>query len=546
MTGIDRTGSRNSLPDRFERAADVLVIGGGMAGAWAAAAAAAEGASVVLVDKGYCGTSGVTATAGPGHWWAPPDPPEARENAVRGRQAIAFGLGDADWMHAIIDQTWRTLPTLGRHYRFPTDDRGEVNYRAVRGPEYMRALRALAAERGVTILDHSPALELLATADGTIGGAQGLQRQQANRPWRISAGAVVLAAGGTSFLSHLLGSRTNTGDGYLMAAEAGAALSGMEFTAAYTIAPARSTMTRTMSYAFATYYDADGREIDAPFGPDQTERIARALLAGPVFCSLHRLPADIQARLPTISPNVMLPFDRWGIDPYRQRFAVTLHNDGTIRGIGGVQVVGRDCATTVPGLFVAGDNASRERVAGASSGGGNVNSAWALSSGTWAGQGAAAFARRAGANDRAGLRPLGRAGLAPTASAGPVDLAALRSAVRSEMHPYDKNLFRSGPRLSRSRQALDAAWRLIADHAGGDGSQILASRETAALIAAARWSLTAALARDESRGMHRREDRPGLDPGLGQRLLVGGFDDIRVRPDAGSPPSAVRAGELVS
>ncbi|MGL4289059.1 MAG: FAD-dependent oxidoreductase, partial [Phreatobacter sp.] len=144
MTGIAIAAHPNSLPERLERGADVLVIGGGMAGAWAAAAAAAEGARVVLVDKGYCGTSGVTATAGPGHWWAPPDPPEARDNAVRSRQAIAFGLGDPQWMHAIIDQTWRILPTLGRHDRFPTDDRGEVNYRAVRGPEYMRARRALA------------------------------------------------------------------------------------------------------------------------------------------------------------------------------------------------------------------------------------------------------------------------------------------------------------------------------------------------------------------------------------------------------------------
>lgn len=42
---------------------DVLVIGGGMAAAWSAIAAAREGASVTLVDKGHAGTSGVTATA---------------------------------------------------------------------------------------------------------------------------------------------------------------------------------------------------------------------------------------------------------------------------------------------------------------------------------------------------------------------------------------------------------------------------------------------------------------------------------------------------
>jgi hypothetical protein len=98
--------------------------------------------------------------------------------------------------------------------------------------------------------------------------------------------------------------------------------------------------------------------------------VSRALQCGPVYCSLHHLPGDVKARLHTISPNVPLVFDRWSIDPYRDRFEVTLHNDGTIRGIGGVRVVNADCATSVPGLFVAGDNASREKVAGAISGGG--------------------------------------------------------------------------------------------------------------------------------------------------------------------------------
>jgi succinate dehydrogenase/fumarate reductase flavoprotein subunit len=516
----------SSLP-HLSLSTDVLVVGGGMAGAWAAAAAANAGASVILVDKGYCGTSGVTAAAGPGHWWVPPDP-NARDGAVASRIAAGLGLGEAEWMHRILDQTWRTLPTLASHYRFGVDDEGNVNYRAVRGPEYMRALRQFALSHGVTILDHSPVLELLARTDGSIGGARGQRRQDGGRSYEIAAGAVVLAAGGTSFLSHLLGSRTNTGDGYLLAAEAGAAMSGMEFTAAYTVAPAHSTMTRTMAYSFATYYDADGRELDLPFGPDQTERLARALLNGPVYCSLHRLPDDVKARLHTISPNVPLVFDRLGIDPYRDRFEVTLHNDGTIRGIGGVRVAGADCSTSVPGLFVAGDNASREKVAGAISGGGNVNSAWALSSGTFAGEAAARLALRS-AGRSARLRPLGQAGLRPRRGRKAVDLDGVRAGVRAEMHPLDKAFFRNERALVASRRALDDLWTELADHAADDRGL----REAAALVATARWSVATATRRAESRGLHRRVDRPDHDPALAVRLLSGGFDHIWVAVDDG-------------
>ena len=60
---------------------DVLVIGGGMAAAWAAISAARSGAQVVLADKGFVGTSGVTATGGPNHWWVPPDPAQ-RQAAI--------------------------------------------------------------------------------------------------------------------------------------------------------------------------------------------------------------------------------------------------------------------------------------------------------------------------------------------------------------------------------------------------------------------------------------------------------------------------------
>jgi len=152
--------------------ADVLVLGGGPAATWAAVSAARQGAAVVLADKGYCGTSGVAATAGVGHWFVPPEP-AAREQAIAQREAIAGGLAERRWMTRILDQTWETLPTLSEVYPFPADEDGAVQYRRVRGPEYMRAIRRLVRKAGVTIMDHGPALELLVHDDGSVAGAAG-------------------------------------------------------------------------------------------------------------------------------------------------------------------------------------------------------------------------------------------------------------------------------------------------------------------------------------------------------------------------------------
>jgi hypothetical protein len=49
------------------------------------------------------------------------------------------------------------------------------------------------------------------------------------------------------------------------------------------------------------------------------------------------MPKDIRERLPYISPNVMLPFVRRGINPFTGKFPVTLLAEGTIRGMGGHQ-----------------------------------------------------------------------------------------------------------------------------------------------------------------------------------------------------------------
>lgn len=510
----------SDLQDTLQLSADVLVIGGGLAGNWAAAAARRAGASVILVDKGYSGTSGVTATAGPGHWWIPPDPPQARETAIATRRQTGFRLNDPRWMARTLARTWESLPTLTGLYDFSRDESGVIQYRGLRGPEYLRALRRMSEALGVTILDHAPALELLRHADGTVAGARGIRRQAGDR-WQVAAGATVIATGGTAFHSHLLGAHTNTGDGYLMAAEAGASFSGMEFTSYYTVAPKNTTMTRSMSFAFASYYDADGAPLDIPAGPDNMRPLALALLKGPVFADLHRTPADIEALVPIISPNFLLPFRRRGIDPYRQRFEVTLHGEGTIRGIGGLRIAGDACETDVPGLYAAGDAATRELVAGAISGGGNINSAWAVSSGQWAGEGAAAFAGRSRA--RAGGQPIGQAGLRP-GSARAIDTTAVLSAIQHETLDPDRNIFRRGDRLTSGLATLESLWDEVRQHARGTDGTELRTRETAAMLATARWSLASALARDESRGMHQRTDRPQLRTDLARRLVSGGLE----------------------
>jgi succinate dehydrogenase/fumarate reductase flavoprotein subunit len=132
-------------------------------------------------------------------------------------------------MSRVLEQTYANVNRLAEWgYPFPTDEEGKPYRRSLQGPEYMRLMRKQIKRAGVKILDHSPALELLVDEDGAVGGARGINRQTGEK-WEVRSRAVVIATGGCAFLSKALGCNVLTGDGYLMAAEAGAEMSGMEF-----------------------------------------------------------------------------------------------------------------------------------------------------------------------------------------------------------------------------------------------------------------------------------------------------------------------------
>jgi len=508
-----------------EMTAEVLVIGGGPAAAWAAMAAAEAGVRVILVDKGYVGTSGATAPANTGTWSPPPGEP--MRASIAARQPRTCGLADPEWAEATLELVWQKLHWLAeRGYPFPADDTGKLYVANLRGPDYMHFMRRLVLRAGVRIFDQHPALELLRGEAG-IAGAAGVNRQT-GEPWRVRAGAVVLATGGCAFGERMLGAAALTGDGYLMAAEAGAVLSGMEFSCQYATAPAPSAMNKGLPFSWASFYREDGTRLDTE-GKDRYRVIGEALLQGPVYARYDKAWPELQGWLRQGQPNCFLPLDRDRVDPFGERWPVTLRCEGTVRGVGGIRLAGDDGATGVPGLFAAGDAASRERLTGAISGGGGPNSSWAIASGNWAGRGAAAYAQRNAGHVTGQIEALGGAGLRPNADVRREVSAdeALRL-VREEMLPLDRNYFRTGPVLERSLERLDASWAALRRHCRADGAAAVKAREAAALTASSRWAYRSALARTESRGMHRRSDHPETDPAFVCTFEASGLDEVRI------------------
>ncbi|MER9434955.1 FAD-binding protein [Mesorhizobium sp. M0618] len=537
---------QKSASDSLLLQADVLVLGGGPSAAWAAVSAAEGGAKVVLADKGYLGTSGATAPSNTGTWCVPPG--DNRHAVVERRWQRTGELADPRWMLRCVDTAYRNLLRLSEWgYPFPSEDDGRLYIANLRGPDYMRFMRRRVLLAGVTVLDHHPALELLSDGDAIVGAA-GVARQ-IGQDWRVDANAVVLATGGCAFRERILGATGLTGDGYLMAAEAGASLSGIEFTGKYTLAPYGSSLNKGLPFRWASFHREDGSPIVGPTGEplrngigDREEEVARALIDGPVYARLDQAEPALQGWLRQGQPNCFVPYDRAGIDPFSELFRITLRAEGTVRGTGGIDIVSDDCATGVPGLYVAGDAASREIMTGAVSGGGAVNSSWALASGWWAGKGASTHAkRRTGKAFRSAVQSLGQAGLRPASSAS-ADISASEviEAVRSEVTPLGKNFFRTGEGLEKSGERLESVWRDVRDHLQGEGLDRVRTREAASIAAAGRWSVAAALHRTESRGMHRRTDLPGKSPAFAHRLVITGVDEFRI---AGAPE---RLAELAS
>jgi len=520
---ITDTGSRltNGIYDRTLQA-DVLVIGGSIAGAWAALSARLAGASVVLAEKGWVGTAGVVAANGGGGHYILPGDPKQRAGVLGARYPETEGLANIPFLEEVLQESYRCFTRLAEW------GYGNGSICSNQNANSMAFLRKKLVEHKVKILDHSPAIELLLTDDGVAAGAAGVSRKT-DETWAVRAGAVIIATGGTAFLSGAMGTNGVTGDGYLIAAEAGVDMIGMEFSGHYGLAPLNGNSTKGGMFFQGHIFDENGERLDPLPSWFAVPNVAKALIEGRrVYTVLDKAKPENWDNVIRNVPNFYQYFVRQDKNPFDTLWPTGLTYEGTVRASGGL-AVGNGCSTSVPGLFAAGDVTDRTKLTGAFLSGAGPAIAWCVASGEWSGRSAAAFSQEVGETKHARTaRPAGRAGVRPQHHAQLGAREVIKTA-QDEVLPLEKNYFRNGPAIQASLDTLNSAWDGVCEGlSGGTAREVLKSREAASLVAAGRWIYSAAHERKETRGLHRRSDYPERDDSQRHNLRVGGLDKVSV------------------
>jgi len=223
---------------------DVLVVGGGLAGCWAAIGAARQGNHVLVVDKGFVGGSGCSVFAGGVVLYlTPADDPEP---FVKEHCRESELLLDPAWVRWLVQANYERIAELDAcQAPFERDEHGKLKRRLIYvgsretvwrlgldSVELMKLMRKLVLRtKRAKLLDHTAIVKLL-THQGRVVGAVGIRRQD-DCLCLIQAKAVVLAAGGCSWKGRHFGHDMVCGEAYKLALDAGAALMNMEYANGY-------------------------------------------------------------------------------------------------------------------------------------------------------------------------------------------------------------------------------------------------------------------------------------------------------------------------
>jgi succinate dehydrogenase / fumarate reductase flavoprotein subunit len=548
---------------------DVLIVGAGGAGMYAAIAAAREGARVLLLDKNMVGRGGATIMAQmtvaaalseeePDTWQA-----HLTDTLASGRGLCSEVLATTLCQHGAARMRemdywgvgWARADGHIRQVMAPGHSKQRCCYVDFlsTGPAVAGALRKrVSREAGVTRLSNIAITDLI-VHDGRVCGAVGLNVAD-GEALTIAAAATVIATGGlTRIYARSSASSNMSGEGYALAFRAGAELVDMEFVQFFPIghlAPRLVGMDpimwdpfryklggRLLNGNMEEFIDRYGAEDSGHYTVTRdlaTYAITREVAAGRgspnggVYLSFtHIAEADLRAAFGPVIDRLLAN----GID---LRTMVVEVAPIAHYHMGGLRV-DACMRANLRGLYAAGEAVGG--LSGANRLSGNAITE-ALVFGEIAGREAACAVRRHGhsnnhnGNDAASPSFDSAATLAVLAQvSGPnkscadgPSISTLFGELRRLM--WDKvGPFRNEAALTQALACIETMrgedLHRIPRPAPGPYAQQLADwHELRAALDVARAVTTAALRRAESRGAHQRDDHPGLDEAFAQNQTL--------------------------
>jgi L-aspartate oxidase len=346
--------------------ADVVVVGAGAAGLFAALTAASQGARVVLVSAtplaqtaSYWAQGGLAAALGSDD--TPDLHREDTEKAGRGTvRRSAANLLTRDAPH-IVDE----LEELG--VVFDRDPNGNLALGLEGGHSVRRVVHAGGSATGRRVVRQLSAL-VVQTPEIRV-----LEPVRAAQAWTadgrcigvvledghtIRSRATILATGGAAALwARTTNPPGSLGIGLTIAREAGAAVADLEFVqfhpTAVTGIPHREgfLVTEAIRGEGATLHDSKGERFVEELSP--RDEVARAIQEVLVRDKTDHVDLDMREVDPLLFPNVVSALRDSGVDPVKDLVPVAPACHYVMGGV----AADLDGASTVPGLYVVGETA---------------------------------------------------------------------------------------------------------------------------------------------------------------------------------------------
>ncbi len=544
MPDMANTGA---IADPMHVETDVLIIGSGGAGMYAAIEAARAGCGVFLADRSLIGRGGATVMAQmtvavalgeevPDHWSHHYDDTlESGRGLCDERLARLLCEDGPDCIREM--DAWgigwaRKDGHIAQAFA-PGHDRPRCVYVDFlnTGPAVSKTLRGVVARTKAIRKAGDLLIVDLVRSGGEVAGAVALHLPS-GAPVTIAAKATIVAAGGLTRLYRRNSASANMGgDGYALALRAGAPLVDMEFVQFFPIghlAPRLIGMDPIMWDPFryklgGRLLNRDGEEFTARYGVSEDGRyvVTRDV-------ATYAIVKEVEAGRGSPHGGAYLSFQHCSEAELRAAFGPVIdrlarNNIDLTRmpvevapiahyHMGGV-IADERMETELPGLLVAG-----EAVGGAN--GANRLSGNAITE-------ALVFGRSAGRSAAERVKRTRRQTFEPTAARAALDLvaggsdrrdlntAAMILALQSTMAD-DVGPFRTEAKLARALETIRDMTDALGARPPGNATAFDLTRlewfDLRNMLTVAQTVAAAALARTESRGAHQREDFPGMLP----------------------------------